>query len=165
MHCKDGQISGAAGGSVTMQAYAKRCRWRLYEAGILLLAADSKLRTDHKSCTRRIVTVHREDGQISGAAAGSVTLQDAPMRMALQPQETTLAVALGDGGILKFSVARDKDDVPVLQQLQGILSYAQHYSFNVAAVAMRDGAALWSQCCTGSGCALQRNRPCVEQGM
>ncbi len=68
--------------------------------------------------------MHREDGQITGAAAGSVTLQDAPMRMALQPQETTLAVALGDGGILKFRVTRDVDGVPVLQQLQGRISLA-----------------------------------------
>ena len=63
--------------------------------------------------------MRRENGQISGAEAGSVRLQDAPMRMALPAQETTLAVALGDGGILKFSIARDTDGVPVLQQLQG----------------------------------------------
>ena len=81
--------------------------------------------------------MHRENGQISGAAAGSVTLQDAPMRLALQPQETTLAVALGDGGILKFSIARDTDGVPVLQQLQGEKRPAQQRT-NMAAVAVGD---------------------------
>ena len=77
------------------------------------------------------------------------------MRMALQPQETTLAVALGDGGVLKFSVARDVDGVPVLQQLQGTLSLAQDDSCNLAAVAVREGAALPSYCHTGSVSALQ----------
>ena len=96
----------------------------------------------------RIVTVHRENGQISGAAAGSVSLQDAPMRMALQPQETSLAVALGDGGILKFSVARDTDGVPVLHQLQGDHSLAHQHTQPLAhqhtnvAVAVSEGCML-----------------------
>ena len=55
------------------------------------------------------------------------------MRMALQPQESSLAVALGDGGILKFSIARDTDGVPVLHQLQGNHSLAhQHTNITVA---------------------------------
>ena len=70
---------------------------------------------------RRIVTIHCENGQISGAEAGSVRLSDAPMRMALPLQETTLAVALGDGGILKFSIARDTEGVPTLQPVEGRL--------------------------------------------
>jgi hypothetical protein len=78
-------------------------------------AAD--LRDQAHAC--RIVTVHCENNQLSGAEAGSIRLQDAPMRMALPPQETTLAVALGDGGILKFGIARDADGIPVLQELAG----------------------------------------------
>lgn len=63
-----------------------------------------------------------ENGQLSGAEAGSIRLQDAPMRMALPPQENALAVALGDGGILKFSIARSADGIPALQQMDGIPS-------------------------------------------
>ncbi len=71
------------------------------------------------------MTVHCENGQVSDAAAGTIMLQDAPMRMALPSHENTLAVALGDGGILKFSISRDADGIPVLQQTQGNASFSE----------------------------------------
>ena len=65
------------------------------------------------------MTIHCENGEISGAEAGSIRLSDAPMRMALPMQETTMAAALGDGGILKFSILRDAEGVPTLQPVEG----------------------------------------------
>lgn len=91
--------------------------------------------------------MHCENGQISGAEAGSIRLQDAPMRMALPPQETTLAVALGDGGILTFGIARDADGVPVLQQLAGQSSV--HPLSSAVVSVMPNARKVVPVCCSG----------------